>query len=74
MVSLIDRKLQSNADSVDLLYAPFPLGGFKKVRAKVRGSRYFATVYVRTDAGENPPQALRRLLSDEMHDIELEAK
>ena len=74
LVSLIDRKLRSNADSVDLLFAPFPLGGFKKVRAKVRGSRYFATVYVRTDAGENPTQALRRLLSDEMHDIELEAK
>ena len=74
LVSLIDRKLQCNADSVDLLYAPFPLGGFKKVRAKVRGSRYFATVYVRTDADENPTQALQRLLAKDFIHIELETR
>ena len=74
LVSLIDRKLHCNADSVDLLYAPFPLGGFKKVRAKVRGSRYFATVYVRTDADENPTQALQRLLAKDFIHIELETR
>ncbi|MEJ6640901.1 MAG: hypothetical protein QNL58_11295, partial [Octadecabacter sp.] len=74
LVSLIDRKLTSNADSVDLLYASFPLSGFKKVRAKIRGSRYFATVYVRADAGANPTQALQRLLGKEFLHIELETR
>ena len=71
LVSLIDRKLQSNADSVDLLYAPFPLGGFKKVRAKVRGSRCYANLFVRTLEDETPAQALERLFGKEFREIEV---
>ena len=71
LVSLIDRKLQSNANSVDLLYAPFPLGGFKKVRAKVRGSRFYANLFVRTLEDEIPAQALERLFEKEFREIEV---
>jgi hypothetical protein len=71
LVSLIDRKLHSNADSVDLLYAPFPLGGFKKVRAKVRGSRCYANLFVRTLEDETPAQALERLFGKEFREIEV---
>ena len=71
LVSLIDRKLQNNADSVDLLYAPFPLGGFKKVRAKVRGSRCYANLFVRTLEDETPAQALERLFGKEFREIEV---
>jgi len=71
LVSLIDRELQNNADSVDLLYAPFPLGGFKKVRAKVRGSRCYANLFVRTLEDETPAQALERLFGKEFREIEV---
>ena len=74
LVCLIDRKLQSNAESVDLLYAPFPLGEFKKARAKVRGSRYYANLFVRTMEDETPAQALERLFGKEFAEVEVKPK
>ena len=63
--------MDNQADSVNLLHSPFPVAGFRAVKAKVRGSRYFAQMYVRIEGDETPIMALQRILGDEMENIEV---
>ena len=71
LVNAIDEALGKQADSVNLLHSPFPVSGFRAVKAKVRGSRYFAQLYVRVEGNETPVTALQRMLGDEIENIEI---
>ena len=71
LVTEIDEAMDNQADSVSLLHSPFPVAGFRAVKAKVQGSRYFAQLYVRTEGDETPVMALQRILGDEMAHIEV---
>ena len=71
LVTEIDEAMANQADSVNLSYSPFPVADFKAVKAKVRGSRYFAQLYVRIESNETPVVALRRILGDQMEHIEV---
>ena len=74
LVARVNRKLEASSGSIDLLFAPFPLGAFQPIKAKIRGSRYFAQVYVRVNENEIPEEALQRILGDEMRHIEVKPK
>ena len=74
LVARVNRKLEASSGSIDLLFAPFPLGAFQPIKAKIRGSRYFAQVYVRINNNEIPEEALQRILGDEMRHIEVKPK
>jgi hypothetical protein len=74
LVTEIDEALQNQADGVNLLHSPFPVADFREVKAKIRGSRYFAQVYVRIKNNEIPEEALQRILGDEMRHIEAKPK
>ena len=71
LVNEIDDAMDNQAESVNLLHSPFPVANFQTVKAKVRGSRYFAELYVRTEGHETPFMALQRILGDEMKHIEV---
>ena len=74
LVTEIDEALQNQADGVNLLHSPFPVADFREVKAKIRGSRYFAQVNVRIKNNEIPEEALQRILGDEMRHIDAKPK
>ena len=59
-VARVDKQFAARAKTLDILHAPFPVDDFCPVRAKVRGARYFAQLYVRTALKQTPQDALRR--------------
>lgn len=67
----IDKALGARAESVEILYTPYPLHDFAPVQAKVRGSRYFARVYVRTVGGQTAAEALTALLGPLATELEI---
>lgn len=71
LVAQIDRKFQNGATSVELLYAPFPLTAFQPVRAKVRGARYHAQLYIRVVGDQTPQEVLRTILGPFAKDVEI---
>mgnify|MGYP001355150867 CR=1 FL=1 len=71
LVTEIDEAMVNQTDSVNLLHSPFPVANFKAIKAKVRGSRYFAQVYIRVESNETPVMALQRIVGDEMENIEV---
>ena len=71
LVTEIDEAMVNQADSMKLLHSPFPVAGFRAVKAKVRGSRYFAHLYVRIEGDETPITALQQILGDQMENIEV---
>ena len=71
LVYTIDDAFINERGTVRLLQSELPLSGFKVIHAKVRGSRYFAKVYVRTEREQTPAQALECLLGGEFKEIEL---
>jgi hypothetical protein len=73
LVAQVDRKLQSSATSVDLLFAPFPLAAFQPIRAKARGARYYAQLHVRVAEGQTPSDSLLAILGPFAKDVEIEA-
>ena len=66
-----DEAMDNHADSVNILHSPFPVAGFRAVKVKVQGSRYFAQLHVRIEGDETPITALQRILGDEMENIEV---
>lgn len=74
LAQAVDDALQEGAPTVEMLCSPFPLKDFQPIRAKVRGARYFAQVYVRVNDNESLEEALRRILGDEMGHIEVKPK
>jgi hypothetical protein len=71
LVTEIDEAMDNQADSVSLLHSPFPVAGFRAVKAKVQGSRYFAQLYVRIEGNETPVMALQRIIGDQMEHIKV---
>ena len=71
LADLVDEALREQHTSVPLLMSDYPLGAFQLVQAKVQGSRYFAQVCVRVEGHETPVMALRRILGDELGEIEV---
>lgn len=67
----IDKALGTGAESVEILCAHYPLHDFAPVQAKVRGSRYFAQLYVRTGEGQTAVQALTTLLGPIADELEI---
>ena len=67
----IDDAFINGGSTVGLLQSALPLSDFKVIRAKVRGSRYYARVYVRTEGEQTPAQALECMLGGEFKEIEL---
>ena len=67
----IDKALGARAKSVEILCARYPLHDFAPVEAKVRGSRYFARVHVRTDEGQTAVEALTALLGPVAGELEI---
>ena len=69
-------KIQSALDrgqcTVDILCMPYPIDDFKPVRAKKRGARYYAELYVRTKPGQSPQQALSAVLGPCASDLEIQ--
>ncbi|MCR9148196.1 MAG: hypothetical protein NXH74_13530 [Rhodobacteraceae bacterium] len=72
LASLIDWALENNTLAVTLLASQYPLDDFRPVRAKVRGARYFAQLYVRTSPNQMPQDALREFLGDLAEEVEIE--
>jgi hypothetical protein len=66
----IDKALGSRADSVEIMFARYPLHDFAPVQVKVRGSRYFAQLYVRVIEGQTAENALTSLLGPLSEGIE----
>ena len=71
LANAIDEAMANCAENVNLLHSPFPVSDFRPVKAKVKGSRYFAQLYVRVESDETPIMALQRILGDEMEDVEV---
>jgi len=69
----VDDALQAAFESVELLCSPLPLTAFQPIRAKVRGARYFAQVYVRVTEGQSAREALTAVLGPFAEDVEIEA-
>ena len=72
LAQTIDDALQEGSPAVELLCSPFPLTGFQSTRAKVRGARYFAQVYVRVAPGQTAEDALRAVLGPYSEDVSIE--
>lgn len=72
LIAQIDRNLKIAATSVDLLFAPFPLTSFQPIKAKVRGARFFANVYVRVAEGQSARKALTKVLGPFSEDVEID--
>lgn len=47
-------------------------GDVKPIRAKVRGARYYAQLYVRTAPDQTPQDALRAFLGSLAEEVEIE--
>lgn len=73
LIREIDKALGARAESVEILCARYPLHDFVPVQAKVRGSRYFAQVYVRTGEGQTAVEALSALLGPVADELEIRA-
>ena len=71
LVGNVDKAFESNSPSVNLLHSAFPISDFQAVRAKVRGSRYFAKIYVRTERAETAAQKFAKQLGPWFQKIEL---
>jgi hypothetical protein len=71
-VARADKQFAARAPTLDILYAPFPIADFQHVRAKVRGARYYAQLYVRTRSGQAPQDALCELLGPLAEGVEIE--
>ena len=71
-VARTDKQFANRAPTVDILYTPFPIDDFQPVRAKVRGARYYAQLYVRTATGQTPQDALREFLGPLAEEVEIE--
>jgi hypothetical protein len=71
VATLVDEALKEQHQSVPLLMSTYPLNDFQKVYARVKGSRYFAHLYVRIEGDETPITALQRILGDQMENIEV---
>jgi len=67
----VDDALHAEFESVELLCSPFPLTAFQPIRAKVRGARCFAQVYVRVAPGQTAEEALRAVLGPYSEDVEI---
>ena len=67
----IDKALGARAKSIEILCADYPLHDFAPVEAKVRGSRYFARVHVRTGEGQTAVEALSALLGPVAGELEI---
>lgn len=66
----IDKALGSRANSVEIMFARYPLHDFAPIQVKVRGSRYFAQLYVRVREGQTAEDALTSLLGPLSEGIE----
>lgn len=73
LASAVDDALKAQSDSVELLCSPFPLTAFQPVRAKVRGARYFAQVYVRVAPRQTAEAALRAVLGPYSEEVEIKS-
>ena len=71
-VAMADKQFEVSADTLSILFVPFPIADFQPVRAKVRGARYYAQLYVRTRSGQAPQDALRELLGPLADEVEIE--
>ena len=67
----IDKALGARAKSIEILCADYPLHDFAPVEAKVRVSRFFARVHVRTDEGQTAVEALSALLGPVAGELEI---
>ena len=72
LVASVDKALAAAENHVLLLYSEFSLNKFKPVRAKVRGARYFAKVYVRVQNDQTASEALTEILGSRSSDVEIE--
>lgn len=71
-VARVDKQFAAQAKTLDILHTPYPIGDFRPVRAKVRGARYFAQLYVRTAPGQTPQDALREFLGPLAEAVDIE--
>ncbi len=67
----IDKALGARAESVEMLCAQYPIFDFAPVEAKVRGSRYFAQIYVRTGEEQTAVEAITALLGPVAGELEI---
>lgn len=67
----ITDALTNGAATVDLLCMPFPLRDFQPVKAKKKGSRYMAQLYIRTNPGQSPAASLKEFIEPWFSDIEI---
>lgn len=67
----LDKALASGASSVELICTDYPLNDFTPLKAKARGSRYYATVYVRAQAGQTAADALASVLGPWYDELEV---
>jgi hypothetical protein len=57
----VDKALSIGAGSAEILFTSFNLSAFQRVKCKVPGARFYATIYVATPPGESPQEVLRQL-------------
>ena len=67
----IDQALGNGAGCVEIMCGPYPIHDFVPIQAKVRGSRYFAPLYVRTGAEQTAADALISLLGPFAGELEI---
>ena len=67
----IDKALGNGAGYVEVMCGPYPIHDFVPIQAKVRGSRYFAQLYVRTGAEQTATDALTSLLGPFAEELEI---
>jgi hypothetical protein len=70
----IDEAFTNQLAYIQLLHSLYPIADFKPIKAKIKGTRYFAQLYVRTETDETPVTALQRVLGSELAHIEIEGK
>ncbi len=68
----IQSALDQGQSTIDILCMPYPIDDFKAVRAKKRGARYFAELFVRTKPTQLPQEALSAILGPRASDVEIE--
>ena len=68
----IQSALDQGQSTIDILCMPYPIDDFKPVRAKKRGARYFAELFVRIKPGQSPQEALSVVLGSRASDVEIE--
>jgi hypothetical protein len=67
----IDKALGSRGKSVEVMCSLYPLHDFAPVEAKVKGSRYFAQLYVRIGEGQTAIDAMNALLGPLVGELEI---